>query len=92
MGQCQECGADVDEKYKFCMPCVKKMREANKEVGAVKSAGSEEVVRALGAINNNLYALRTIAEARLEKECKLVLRWDKKEARFLIEKKWKAKV
>lgn len=81
------CETLVDEKYKFCFPCVTKMKQTNQEVGAIKSdVPSDEVVKALGAINNNLYALRTMQEAILEKEYKLSLRWDSGEKKFLIEK------
>lgn len=83
------CEAMIDEQYKFCMPCVTKMKQANKEVGAVRDGSSDEVVKALGAVNNNLYALRTIQEAILERSFGLKLRWDKEESKFLIEKKTK---
>lgn len=86
MGKC-ECGAVIDDKYIYCIDCVKKKQQANKEVGALKSdVPADEVVKALGAINNNLYALRTIQEEILKKQFKLSLRWDSGEKKFLIEK------
>lgn len=85
------CETLIDEKYKFCFPCVNKMKQTNQEVGAVKDGSNDDVVKAIGAMNNNLYAIRTILEAQLEKEHKLFLRWDKEESKFLIEKKKKAK-
>jgi Txe/YoeB family toxin of Txe-Axe toxin-antitoxin module len=81
------CETQIEDKYKFCMPCVSKMKQANQEV--VAEANSDEVVKAIGALNNNAYAIRTILEAMLEKQHKLVLRWDKKEVKFVIEKKAK---
>jgi hypothetical protein len=67
------------------------MKQANKEVGAVKDGSSDDVVKALGAVNNNLYAIRTIQEAILEKQFGLALRWDKEDSKFVIEKKKKAR-
>lgn len=86
MGQCEVCKTEIDSKYKFCLKCAQEMKKTNQEVGAVKDVSSAEIVKALGAVNNNLYALRTMQEAILEKDYKLKLRWDKEEARFLIEK------
>jgi hypothetical protein len=88
MGQCELCGKEIDEKYKFCMTCVQQMKKDNAEVGA----SNADVVRSLGALNNNLYALRTIQEAILEKEHGLSLVWDRENAKFVIEKAKKKKV
>jgi hypothetical protein len=81
------CGVEVDDKYKFCMKCVQQMKKDNAEAGAVNSTSNDETIKSIGAVNNNLYAIRTILETMLEKEHKLFLVWDKKEAKFLIEKK-----
>jgi hypothetical protein len=81
------CKAEIDDKYKFCMTCVQKMKKDNAEAGAVNSTSNDELIKSIGAVNNNLYAIRTILETMLEKEHKLFLVWDKKEAKFLIEKK-----
>lgn len=86
MGKCEVCGTDIDDRYKFCLKCAREMKETNKEVGAVKDVSSDEIVKALGAVNNNLYALRTIQEAILERSFGLSLRWDKDNAKFVIEK------
>jgi hypothetical protein len=63
------------------------MKKDNATTGAVNSTSNDELIKSIGAVNNNLYAIRTILAATLEKEHKLFLVWDKKEAKFLIEKK-----
>lgn len=80
------CQADINDKYKFCLKCSQSLKQTNQEVGAIKT-NNDDVVKALGAVNNNLYALRKIQEAILEKEYKLILRWDKDTSQFMIEKK-----
>jgi hypothetical protein len=81
------CGVEVDDKYKFCMKCVQQMKKDNAEAGAVNTGSNADLIKSIGAVNNNLYGIRTILETMLEKEHKLFLVWDKKEAKFLIEKK-----
>lgn len=91
MGKCELCGKEVDDKYKFCMACVQQMKKDNAEVGATSTGSNADVVRSLGALNNNLYAIRTLLETQLETEHNLLLVWDKENAKFVIQKKKKAK-
>ena len=86
MGKCA-CGADIDDKYKMCLKCAQEMKKTNQEVGAVKDADNEEVIKALGAVNNNLYAIRTILEFQLLKEHNTTIYWDKEEKKFLFNTK-----
>lgn len=83
-GKCEVCNSDIDSKYKFCLKCAQEMKKTNQEVGAMKDGSSDEIVKALGAVNNNLYAIRTILEHKLLKENNATLSWDKEEKRFLI--------
>ena len=92
MGKCEMCGKEVDDKYKFCMACVQQMKKDNAEVGATSTGSNADVVRSLGALNNNLYALRTIQETILEKEHGLLLVWDRENAKFVVEKAKKKNV
>ena len=91
MGKCEMCGAEVDDKYKFCMKCVQQMKKDNAELGATNTGSNADVGKSLGALNNNLYAIRTLLETQLETEHNLLLVWDKENAKFVIQKKKKAK-
>jgi Na+-translocating ferredoxin:NAD+ oxidoreductase RNF subunit RnfB len=83
-GQCEKCGKPIDPKYKFCLACVDAMKKANIEAGANRgSAGGEETVKALGAINNNLYAIRTQLDILLRYKLGKGISWDPQEKRFL---------
>lgn len=90
MGKCELCGAEISDQYKFCIACVKQMKKDNADAGAVNQ--NADLVKSIGAVNNNLYAIRTILETMLEKDHKLFLVWDKENARFVIEKAKKKKV
>jgi hypothetical protein len=93
MGKCEMCGKEIDDKYKFCMGCVQQMKKDNAEVGATSSGSNADVVKSLGALNNNLYAIRTLLETQLEIQYGFLLVWDKETAKFVIQKtKQKKKV
>ena len=76
MGKCEDCGATIDDNYKVCFDCSKKRKQ--------EVSGNSEVVRELGKLNNNLYALRTIQEAFLEAKLKKKLAWNVVDKRFDI--------
>jgi len=75
MGKC-ECGATIDDNYKMCFECSKKLKQSNN--------GSKEIVDELGKLNNNLYAIRTIGEAFLKDVANKTLDWNKETKRFDI--------
>jgi len=88
MKKCLDCGTEIAPQYERCMACNNK---AKAQQGAPTNEGENETIRALGAINQNLYALRTIAEFRLKKEQESVLVWvkgtsEQKKGRFEIKK------
>jgi hypothetical protein len=73
------CNNQIDEKYLFCLECVKK-RPQKKET-------SNEELDILSGINNNLYAIRTILEYELtylNSESGVQLKWNKQTKRFEI--------
>jgi len=78
MHKCEDCDAQIDDNYKVCFPCSNKRKQSNN--------GTNEVVRELGKLNNNLYALRTMQEFMLKEKFGHVLIWNKEEKRFDINK------
>lgn len=76
MGKCEDCGTEIADNYVVCVPCLKKRKQENN--------GTNEIVRELGKLNNNLYAIRTIAEHFLQEMCEKTLDWNKEEKRFEI--------
>jgi len=62
LGQCEMCGVEVDDKYKFCMKCVQQMKKDNAEAGAVNTGSNADLIKSIGAVNNNLYGIRTILD------------------------------
>ena len=85
------CNNQIDDQYRFCIACVQKMKKDNAETGAVNTSNNnQEIIKSIGAVNNNLYAIRTILEAILEKD-KRKLVWDKENSKFVIEKIKRAK-
>ena len=77
MHKCEDCDAQIDDNYKVCFPCSNKRKQSNN--------GMNEVVRELGKLNNNLYALRTMQEYTLNANFKVNLKWDKENKKFVIE-------
>jgi len=77
MHKCEDCDAQIDDNYKVCFPCSNKRKQSNN--------GTNEVVRELGKLNNNLYALRTMQEYTLNANFKVNLKWDKENKKFVIE-------
>jgi len=69
------CGKEIDEKYEMCVDCLKKVKQAN---------ASQEIIRELGKLNNNLYALRTIQDYELFMKYGKTIFWDKEDKRFKI--------
>jgi len=69
------CGKEIDEKYEMCLDCLNKIKQAN---------ASQEIIRELGKLNNNLYAQRTIQEYELFMNHNKFLKWDKEDKRFKI--------
>lgn len=78
MAKCGNCGVEIDDKYKFCFACVQKMKADNQAVGAVNTPASDDLVKAIGAVNNNLYAIRTLLEFDLKKKYRMRLVWENK--------------
>lgn len=72
MNKCQECGVSIADNYKYCIDCNNKL----------KQSGNEEIVRALGAINNNLYAIRRQQEVMLRESYKTKIVWSKSKKDF----------
>jgi len=87
-GKCQQCGKLCSEKYKYCQDCYTNYIENQKKEKTKTTEPNEEeeskIVRALGSLNNNLYALRTMQEFILEQEYERLLHWDKETKRFRI--------
>jgi hypothetical protein len=93
MGKC-ECGAEIDDKYIYCVNCVKKKQQANKEVGAVRetpAGASGDLADLLSKINSNLYALRTIEEYKLGIDYRAELKTNAETKRLEVIKKTKAR-
>lgn len=82
MKKCEDCEAQIDDKYVVCVSCLKKRNAENANVEKGKT--NADLITALGQINNNLYALRTLAEYELGKKYKKKLAWDKDSKSFLI--------
>ena len=70
-----DCGKLIDDKYEMCLDCLKKIKESN---------ASQDIIKELGKINNNLYAIRTIQDYLLFMKHGKHLEWSKEEKRFLI--------
>ena len=87
MKKCSECGVnDIEDKYIFCIDCAKKEKEKREKEQTESFKGIphlieaiNEVNKSIGALNNNVYALRVIEEHNLSKENKALI-WDKKKA------------
>lgn len=71
MKKCEDCGKEIEDKYNVCMDCLTK-RKAKAEAGK-----ESEVVHTLEQLNQNLYALRTIAEHILKAQYGQKLVWVK---------------
>lgn len=91
MKLCAECGKnEIEDKYMFCLDCVNKQKEKDKKMQADSFKGIphlieaiEELDRSIGAVNNNLYAIRFMGEHQLNCEGKK-LSWNKKKKCFEI--------
>lgn len=82
MGKCKDCGTDIDDRYEYCINCYKK-----KQQGA-KQDSNKELIKALGAINNNLYCIRRQGAISLRESFNIEIVWSKKQKDF-IEKEMK---
>jgi len=77
MGECEDCGEKIADKYKVCLTCLKKRQQAN------KNESQKDVIKALSAINNNLYCLRRQMQVALRETFELRIEWDPKRKDFV---------
>jgi len=80
LGNCEKCGKEIDDNYKYCVECNNVIKqEKNKEK-------NKDIIRALGALNNNLYAIRRQQKVMLRESYKTAVVWDKKKKDFVEQK------
>ena len=73
MGKCTECGTIVEDKYKYCLDCLKKIKEGNQNADTVSE---------LGKLNNNLYYLRRGLAIILREKYNKKVDWNKAKKDF----------
>lgn len=79
MKNCEKCGAEIGDQYKYCKPCSDKMKSELKEQGG-------DIVKAISAVNNNLFFIRRYLEIQLAAK-KQSLVWNKEKKDFELVKK-----
>lgn len=77
MGKCEDCEKEIADKYKVCVECLHKRQQANKQ------DSNKDLLKALSAINNNLYCVRRQMEVALRETFETRIEWDSKRKDFV---------
>lgn len=81
MKKCKDCGAAIAEQYERCMPCNNKAKALQ---GAPPGeSNGNELIRAIGALNNNAYCIRRQLEVILREKYGRKIVWDKEKKDFV---------
>lgn len=79
MKKCEKClTADIGDQYKYCIDCNNKMK-------AELTQGGGDIVKAIGAVNNNLFFIRRYLEWQLSLKGR-ELKWSAEKKDFLLSK------
>lgn len=76
---CEDCGVAIQDQYIVCAPCSTKRKQN-------RTPENDPLLKAIGAVNNNLYFLRRALEIQLRETFKTSIVWDKTKKDF-VEKK-----
>ena len=70
MGKCENCDAEIDDKYKFCFKCSKALKDS-------EEPSKDSVVNQLEKNNNNLYKLTRQLDVLIREKYGVHIVWDK---------------
>lgn len=79
MGNCEDCGADIQDNYVVCAACAKNRKLARAKIQ------NKDIVDALSAINNNLYCVRRQLDVILKINHNVKIVWDKQKKDFVVQ-------